>query len=238
MPINTAISPTLHPDNIKAIEGYDEETAQYVAPVMTAFDEVYQSLEAVHNARMKANANPAWTEANKILQVAQLAEKYEERSRKRLESTYNNLSRAINATDQSLSAPLEQQAGAGTVNGEIRAHAKSLSSDQRVKLITEAIKKGDTKTAGAILGAPSYLSGLSDVEHEMYLRQFHEASQPETAKRLAVMKKAMEKMDTVAPLIKTGFEQALGANKAKIAKLRKANSEAEKAFILRDPLSD
>mgnify|MGYP000687003865 CR=1 FL=1 len=72
----------------------------------------------------------------------------------------------------------------------------------------------------------------------MYLRQFHEASQPEIAKRLAVMKKARDKMDSVAQLIKTGFEQALGANKTKVAKLRKANSEAEKAFILRDPLSD
>ena len=35
--VDVRVSPGLHPDNVKQIDGYDDDTAPYLAPTMTAF---------------------------------------------------------------------------------------------------------------------------------------------------------------------------------------------------------
>lgn len=237
MTVSTNVSPSLHPNNITALEGYNDSTSKYLAPVVTAFDEAYQSIQAVHEAREKADKNPAWTDASKVLQTANLAEKYQGRVCRKFDDAWSNLGKAITAIDEELSKPLEQLAGAGTVNGEIRTYSKSLERKERAELMTKAIQSNDTKTLGAILGAPPYLSGWSDVEHAHYQRLYHETSQPERANLLAVMKEARKKMGSVNGIILNGFEKAVGADWSKVQKLRKANSEAEQAFILKDTLN-
>jgi len=234
MQVSTNVTPSLHPNNVKSLKGYNESTSPYLAPVVTIFDEIYQSVDAIYSARVKANRNGAWTEASKVLQLAQLGEKYQNRLLPRIDNVVGNLAKAITAIDGELSKPLEQQAGAGTVNGEIRAYAKSLEHKDRTRLLHQAIQDGDNKTAGAILGAPPYLSGLSAIQHEMYLRQFHEHRQPELANRLAAMSGAKALLEERAPMIFGQIEKAVGASFDKVKRLREANSEAEAAFILKD----
>ncbi len=33
--VDARITPSLHPDNVKSIDGFDEQTAPYLAPTMT-----------------------------------------------------------------------------------------------------------------------------------------------------------------------------------------------------------
>lgn len=35
--IDTRVTPSLHPDNVKEVDGYDEQTAPYVSLAETAF---------------------------------------------------------------------------------------------------------------------------------------------------------------------------------------------------------
>lgn len=232
--ISSLVSPSLHSACVFALEGVDDSTKPYIAPVATLFDEIYQSCEHVHAAREKANKNQAWTAENKTLQIANLADGYKMKLKPRLESVYNNLEKTINHIDKELSVPIEQQAGAGAVNGEIRSHAKSLKREDRSELIVSAIKKGDLKTAGAILGAPSYLSGLNDDEHKHYTRMLHEATNPELAKRLAVVKGARDLLASRSDLILKELTKAVGASATQVAAIRNGDVAAREALTAKD----
>ena len=72
---------------------------------------------------------------------------------------------AAKSLNSSLTTPLEQQAVAGTTNREIRAHVKNLTTEQRMKFMTDAINNGRSKVLTSVLGAESFLSGLTDGIH-------------------------------------------------------------------------
>ncbi|MFA5988760.1 MAG: hypothetical protein WC803_04040 [Sphingomonas sp.] len=61
--VSTLVTPSLHPNNVKEIDGYDEQTALVLAPTVTAFDTAYQAVIAVSQAREAAKTNPTWNEA-------------------------------------------------------------------------------------------------------------------------------------------------------------------------------
>lgn len=231
--VKLTVSPTLHPANITSIDGYDAAKG-YVADAVTTLDAAHQSVAHVIEARQKVNLDESRTPRAKVLMTAQLADKYSEKLQKQFESSWSRLDKAIQHTEQELSQPLQQQAGAGTVNGEIRAHAKALSRDDRVKLLTVAIESGDITTAGAILGAPPYLSGLSDIEHTHFTRQYHEATNPEMAQRLKVMQATREKLQRAHPALLQELEKAVGATRRDVERLQAATNEAEAALVMKD----
>lgn len=233
MPIKNTVSPSLHPAIISSIAGY-EEAKGYVSHATTAIDEARQSIEAVITARQKLAYDETRSPKYRILMTAQLAEKYLVGLQKKFESSWDKLHAGINHIDKQLSEPMEQQAGTGTINGEIRAHAKALKTDERNKLIANALQSGDSKTVAAILGAPAYLSGLHEVEQERYTRMYHEATNPDLTKRLEVMQQAKEKLEQARPVIFKELEKAVGASKFEIEKLKAASSEAEAALVLKE----
>lgn len=74
--IDARITPTLHPDNVASIDGFDEQTAPYLAPTMTAFSTAYEGIRSVHEAREKAKTNPTWNEAHQIIHTDDFAQKH------------------------------------------------------------------------------------------------------------------------------------------------------------------
>jgi len=231
--VKLTVSPTLHPANITSIDGY-EAAKGYVADVVTVMDAAHQSVAAVIEARLKLNHDESRTDRAKVLMTAQLADKYSAKLQKQFEASWNKLDKAIQHTEQELSQPLQQQAGAGTVNGEIRAHAKALSREDRVQLITKAIESGDITTASALLGAPAYLSGFSDIEHTHFTRQYHEATNPEMAERLKVMQATLDKLQRAHPALLQELEKAVGASRRDVERLQAATNEAEAALVMKD----
>lgn len=235
--VSTKVTPALHVQNVEAIEGLDDKTRPYIGPVATAMDDTYQSLEAIHNAREAAAKNPAWTEAQQLLQVSQFAEKHQKRILKQIDSVVSNLNKGIKAMEEMLTGPLEQQAGMGSVNEEIRRHVKSMSSEERRKFLSEANANGDTKTMTAVCGVPHYLTGMLPAEQAHYVREYHTRRSPETAARLKVMTAARDLLNERAPLIHSELERAMGASWGKVQKVREAATAAEQAFIIRDKSS-
>lgn len=235
--VSTNVTPALHVQNVYAIEGVDDITRPYIAPVATAIDEAYQAIEAIHKARETAAKNPSWTKAQQLLQVSQFAQKHQQRVLKQIDSVTKNLDKTIKAMDEMLTGPLEQQAGMGSVNEEIRRFVKSMSGEERRKFLTEANANGDTKTMTAVLGVPHYLTGMLPAEQAHYIREYHMRRSPETAARLKVMIAARDLLNERAPLIFGEVEKAMGQPWRKVEMIRKAHSEAEAALIIQDKSS-
>ncbi|RYF47200.1 MAG: hypothetical protein EOO38_12600 [Cytophagaceae bacterium] len=133
-----------------------------------------------------------------------------------------------------LTTPLQHAASTGTISTEIRAHVKALPTDKRYEFLKASQEAGDTTTLCAVLGAPAFLSGMTQVDRDVYTRLYHESKAPDAAKRLSVMKKARDLIYDRSGMIFPETEKAVGASQSKINMLRKARNEAERAFIVRD----
>lgn len=233
--VSTKVTPALHPDNVKALDGYGDDTAPYLGPVVTAFSEAYEGVKAVWNAKQQAAKNPTWNEAQQVIQVDDFATKKLRVITKHFDNALSNLSKSVEAIEQQLSTPL-QQSGNSALAAEIRAHVKTLDAEQRYQFLTDAHQAGDHITLSAVLAAPGYLSGITEVERQTRTRMYHEANAPAVAKRLKVMKAARAMIEERGGLVFSQMEKAIGAPAQKVKALREAKSQAEAAFILNDAL--
>lgn len=226
--INTKISPALHPDNVKGLDGYDESTASYLSSTVTAFTNAYEGIAAVLEAKSVVNANHAWTPERRIIELGQLADKKLASISKSFDTTRANLLKQITHIEGELSAPVQAKSGTA-VAAEIRAHVKALSFTERTTFIQQAIKEGDEISLTALLGAPSYLSGLDAKSQGVYLRQFHHRMQPEKANLLKVLRGAADLIADRGGLVFTQLEKAVGAKSNEVQQLRRAHEAATKA---------
>lgn len=231
--IDTRVTPALHPQNIQEVDGYDEDTAGILGMTETAFSEAYVRLGEVHTAREKARTNPAWTEAQQVLVTDDFAQKQFGIIARHFDRAAANLKTIADATEAELAAPVENKASS-FISGEIRRHTKELPDEKRMAFVMEAIRDGDARTAQAILGAPAYLSGLTRNMQVELTRMFNEHHEPLKAKRLMAARSALELIGKRSPLVFREIEKSVGAPAAKVAKLRAARTEAEKAFVLRE----
>jgi len=60
------------------------------------------------------------------------------------------------------------------------------------------------------LGAPSYLSGLSEELHAEYLRDWHNAQRPVEAKKIRAMRAAAEMLNERYKLLTVAHREAVG----------------------------
>jgi hypothetical protein len=229
--IDSRVTPALHADNVKSIDGYDDDTAAFLAPTMTAFDEAYHAISRVHDARAAAARNPTLNDAAQVIATQDLADKLFAKAARGFDSTRANLARGIEHLEKELSAPLESKAAHG-ISAEVRAHAKSLSDEKRHALIRQAIEQGDEVTASAILGTVPYLSGLDAQFSAIYTRQWREKANPGIAKRLKAMQGAKAMIEERAGLVFEQLEKAVGMRPDKVKRLRDAKTKSEQAFVL------
>jgi hypothetical protein len=223
-------TPGLDPGNIKTIDGF-EEHGGYVQAALTAFDTAFKGIQSVIDARQKVARNASWTPDRQLIEVAALAEKRQDAALKAMDSAIKTLTQGIKSLDESLSKPL--QAGTdNSISAEIRAHAKALSNEDRRALIINAMDKGDTKTLNAVLGAPAYLSGLDEVMQAHFTHEWNTKQTPEIAKRVDVMRRALELVNARGPLVLTQIEEAMGGRGswAKVSAARLRDKEARAAL--------
>ena len=220
----------LDPGNVKAIDGFEAHSG-YVQTAVDAFDAAFKAIQSVIDARAKVSRNASWTPDRQLIEVAALADKRQETATRAMDSAAKTLMQGIKSLDESLSKPLQATAD-HTISAEIRAHAKALSNEDRRALVITALEKGDTKTLNAVLGAPSYLSGLDEVLQAHFTRQWNEKQTPEIVKRLDVMNRALELVNTRGPLVITQIEEALGGRGtwAKVQAARERDKEARAAL--------
>jgi hypothetical protein len=231
--IDTRVSPSLHPANVRQLDGFDDETAVYLAPVETALSEAYEGLGQVHTARDAARKNPAWNEAAQVLQTQDYADKVFARVARHFDSASAGLSKSIAALEEQLSAPITSKAS-HAVSAEIRTHVRSLKTNERMAFIQRAANEGDETTCAAVFGAPAYLSGVEPNTVEVLTRTYHERKSPAVAKRVRAMKAAHDLLSDRGGLLHKELEKAVGMNPVRVRALRQARTEAEQALILRD----
>lgn len=227
--IDSRVTPSLHVHNVTQIDGYDESTRHLLGPTETAFSEAYVAIGKVHDARAAAKRNPVWNEAEQLIQTQNFADKMFNHVAKHFDGALNSLNRGITSLEADLTAPVEAKASYALAV-EIRAHTKSLPTEERMTFIKEAITAGDARTAESILGAPAFLSGISSDMQATLTRMYHEHHQPDKSKRLKAMKGAADLIRDRSGLLFGELEKAVGASPEKVAALRAAKNSAENAF--------
>ncbi len=231
--VDIRITASLHPSNVQQVDGYDEETAPYLAAVETAFSEAYIGIGQVFTAREKAKSNPTWNESQQILATYDLSEKVFGRIARSMDAAKSRLDKGIAFIEGELAAPVTAKAAA-SVAAEIRSYAKGLETGKRMGFVQRAIADGDETTVSSLLGAPPYLSGLTGEMQAILTRQWHERNSPALAQRLKAMTGARDLIMDRGGLVFGELEKAVGCPPHKARQLRAAKSAAEKAFVLRD----
>jgi hypothetical protein len=227
--IDTRVSPALDPEVFK-VEGYDEETAPFDGGVISAFNDAYQTLAKVHDARELWEKNPAVTPENRIRIVGQEADKQKQRVLNRLALAERDLRANIAHTEKQLMQPLTERAGLGSLNGEVRTYVRGLDRAAREKFMVRAIESSDGPTLEAVLGAQSFLSGFTQIDHDHFLRSYHERHQPQLVRRLDLMQRLLDRFERSIGLIHKEFDKAVGAKPDFVAHLERANARAMAAL--------
>lgn len=228
-PINIKVSPALDPETIFALDGYSEETASIVGPVFSAFNDAYQTIGKLHDAAALWRSNPAVTPENAILIVAKEGAKQQDRLLRGMDAALRGLEANITHAEAELSKPLEARA-LGTLNAEIRGFAKTLSREDRSKLIHDAMDANDDTTLASILAAPPYLSGLTAIDHADYLHSYHARANPGMVARLTVLRAARDKIDRDGRLVIKEIRKAVGADSRQVQAIDKADTAAREAL--------
>lgn len=231
--VSTLVTPSLHPENVKKIDGYSEETAAVLGPTEETLRLAYRSVEDVFKARAAASLNPTWNEAAQAIATQEYADKVFDKVARSFDSTRDRLVKGIASLEKELSAPVESKASL-QVSQEVRAHFKTLPTEKRMSLLRKAIVEGDHTTATAVLGAPSYLSGFTPEMQAVMLRDYHTRHSPHVANRLRAMEGAKAMLESRSSLVFSELERAVGMPPHKVKKLREAKDAAEQAMVLRD----
>jgi hypothetical protein len=240
--IDTRITSGLHPENVKAIDGYDDDTALVLEPTERAFAAAYEGVKSVWRAKDAVANDPTLTESARILKVDDMATKVQGKLTREFDSVRVNLEKGIAHIEGELTAPVTAKASHGMADS-IRTHVKNLSAGERMPFIHEAINDGDDLTASSILGAPAYLSGIDANMKQTFTRMYHERTSPALAKRLRVMTAAKELVEQRGGLILSQLEKAVGVVEVKSKQgmvvkrirpqeLREQRDKSDKAFAL------
>lgn len=226
--VDTRVSPALHPDTLTALDGYDEDSAKFIGDAESAFRLAYHVIGKIHDATEIGRRNGAWTEEQRILAVGKMATVERDKLCRKFDAAHANIKKGAEHIERELSVPVESKASLGVAE-EIRRHSKSLGSGA-VDFVRERINSGDDLSVSAVLGAPSYLSGLSDEMRTVLTRQWHERQQPVLVQRLTLMRATIEKIQRDAPLLFSQVDKAVGADPASVQNIDAANEAAQAAL--------
>jgi hypothetical protein len=229
--METRVSLTLDPETLRAIDGYNDDTRQFVDCVVGAFSDIHQVLSKLHDARVLAESNGAWTPEMRVAAVSRAAERERERVLGRLAGAERTLRANIAHTEKQLTEPLTERAGRGSLNAEVRAHVKSLNTrSEREKFMTAAFEANDDPTLEALLGGPHFLSGFTKLDHDHYVRTYHERRNPNLVKRLDLMNRFLTEIEKSPPILRTQFDKAVGAQHKVAEAIRVADDRATEAL--------
>lgn len=228
--VDTRVSPALDPDRFRLMEGYNDDTRQFVDSVVNAYHDIYVTLGKVHDARRLAEGNLAWTPENRVLIVGKEADKQKGRILTRLAHAERDLRANIVHTEAQLSQPLTERAGMGTLNGEVRAHVKSLKRTEREAFMREALEQDDVPTLEAVLGGQPFLSGFTQIDHDHYVRTYHTRKNPQLVRRLDLMKRFLDEIERNTPIVHAQFDKAVGAKASVVTAIKNASDRAMAAL--------
>lgn len=115
---------------------------------------------------------------------------------------------------------------------EIRTYLRALPQDERSEILAEAVKNKDAATIAAVVDAPAYLSGETQVRTELLRSKYQTQHNPELAERIADLEQALE-INTAAGKDLPEFVDSL----LPFAKYETLKKEQDEAKARRDAIS-
>lgn len=221
-------TPSLDERMITSLENFDENDPA-LAQARNAFSLATETLKKLSDARDPLSRDQSKTPEAKLLLMASHAEKAQDRCAKAFDSALKSLTALAKHVEDSLSAPLEQTTHSALCQ-EIRSYVRSLPKDERDAFVNDAVKRGDTQVMNAILGAPSYLSGIADERKAMWVRDYRSKADPIAVMRLSVYRAAIERLSEKAPLMHDEFQKAMGGRWSDVRRLRGQTEASDKAL--------
>ena len=226
--VNPHVTPSLHPETLTALDGYNEDSVKFIGDAWSAFNDAYVTIGNIHNATEAGRKDLTQTEEHRVLIVGREAAKQQERLLRRFDVATANITKAAEHIERELSVPIASKATLAVAQ-EIRSHSKSLGGKQ-MDFLRERIMAGDELTVSALLGAPSYLSGMTDDAQAVFTRMWHEKQNPALVQRLTLMRAVLDKLDRDAGKVFTEMEKAVGANPSKLRSIGAAHEAAQAAL--------
>jgi hypothetical protein len=223
-------SPSLDPRVITHGIAEYEAHESLLGPTLRAFQTGYKAIEDIFTARAAVEQDTTKTPAAQAVAISDFAFERQMKAALVFDTALKNADQAIGSYEDQLSKPLIADAGRGTVNDAIRAHVKGLAENERLSFVRAAISGGDVVTAKAVLGAPSYLSGLSNDIHAALTRQYHERESPQITGNLNALKKAKAALERSGPLLLTETIRAIGMDWDEIGRIKAAKVAADRAL--------
>lgn len=226
--VDERVTLSFHPETFSKLDGYDEDSAKFIGDAVSAFNDAYRTIAKVHDATDAGKRNGAWTDEQRILAVSKVAGKEQERLLRKLDAALANTTKAAEHIERELSVPVESKASLG-ISAEIRQHVKSLGKGQ-MDFVRGLIEAGDDLSVSAVLGGPSYLSGLTDNMRTVLTRMWHERQNPALVQRLTLLRATAEKIERDGPLVFREMEKAVGAKASRVQSIDRANEAAQAAL--------
>jgi len=192
------VSPSLRPEVITSIKGYEAHKI-FTGTVDEVFAFTYEAVKTLANTVEELRHDELKTTKAKTQALAKNSDAYLKQIMDKFSFHAKLLDESVNLIHEQLAAPLEKEAEGG-LSTEIRSHIKTLQPEDRRAMMNEATQSGDAATCAAVLCAPPYLSGISEVEHKNYLSQYHKAGNPEIVERLEVLAKVKEVIERTRPI--------------------------------------
>lgn len=98
-PIDARVTPSLHSENVRQLDGYSDDSAPYLGPVMETLDDAYLTLGKIHDARDHASRNQAWTPEQAVIAVSDAAYKQQQRLLSKFDKLSKTLDQQIKSMD-------------------------------------------------------------------------------------------------------------------------------------------
>lgn len=209
--------------NITSLEGYDEHGAG-LSLAVSAFDAMHAAVASIIDARRKSDLDPTLhNEAAKVLKVSLYADKLTEAALKQADAAHRTIRSQIKVIEGELQRAVEANT-TGQMATEIRAHCKSHPNP--IQFVSQLISIRDARSVSALLGAPSFLAGLTDEMKTVLTRQWNAERDPTLSAKLKLFEKASERLERAGVLLMTTAERAMGVKYPVIQRLRAEQAAA------------
>jgi hypothetical protein len=217
------------PGIVTGLPGYDDDTQGLVAGIVEALKALHGAQDQIIAAREAARSDPTLNDAAQVLKVAAFAEGVSDRATRRMDAAYAALVQTEKSLDAELRRPVAS-AATGPFTSEVRAHVKGLSNQMRLQFVQDAIARGDALALGAVLGAPPYLSGLTQEFQAAMLEQHNMKRDPLVHKRLTFVRSVLEKARQAGSAYLGARESIIGTRYSTIQVLKEQQQNAAARF--------
>jgi len=233
LPLISAIKSSFRPEVISNIKDYDDETKVATCGAYQLFLDSYKNASKVWNLKESLRDNPSMTVQDKTLHVADNAAKHFDTAVGRFNSCTTDLKNSIAHFEKTLSEPLSDvtaNVSQAIRMSDICKHVANLSTKDRNTFLNDAIQRNDQLSLRAVLGGPSFLSGLKPEEMKHYTNLYRKTANPLTSAQLNVATECLRLVENRAGMLTDFFEGAMGTSLRDVQKIRAAKALADKAL--------